>query len=204
MTMLGGNIRSNRRRDGAAAPRKMLITWAGVKLWTPPPPDAIQMRCLNLRKRGLDAQLSTLRSDLLVSTPTDARPFILTSIPAVLYPAPGAARVDVFSYTVPAGFMAFILKLAVINISGGFTDFSGNIVWRCLVNGAGVKGLENLTAQVGTLAAPLAGAVIALMERDIFEITVEVPAGQPPMPLTATSAGEIVGFLYPLPRCTER
>jgi len=49
-----------------------------------------------------------------------------------------------------------------------------------------------------------AGAVIALMERDIFEITVEVPAGQPPMPLTATSAGEIVGFLYPLPRCTER
>ena len=79
MTMLGGNIRSNRRRDGAAAPRKMLITWAGVKLWTPPPPDAIQMRCLNLRKRGLDAQLSTLRPDLLVSTPTDARPFILTS-----------------------------------------------------------------------------------------------------------------------------
>lgn len=131
-------------------------------------------------------------------TPLDSRPVIITPNPFVAYPAPGAAAADVISYLVPAGMFFVVSLLAIIHEGGGFVDGTGNIIWRVKINGAGVKGLSNLSSQVGSWAQPVPMHFSA-KENDLIEITVEVPAAavQPP-PAGTTTAARIHGYLYPI------
>ena len=114
--------------------------------------------------------------------------FIRVTTPYVAYPAPGAAAVSLLSYTVPAGLNAMLTYMAIFNVGAAFVNGSGNVIWRVLINQAGVKGFENLQSQFGTDGLPLPVA-IPLIENDTIQVTVEIPGGQPALPFPANSTG---------------
>lgn len=150
-----------------------------------------KLRALNAAPPKIDANI---RPDVV---PSDSTPFRFTSVPAVAYPAPGAAAVTVLSLTVDPGLNAVLNYLAIMHIGGGFVDFSGNVVWRVFVNGGAVKGLHNITSQVGTLSQPNP-FFIPLVENDVLSVTAEVPAAQPAMPAGAVTAALFAGWFYPI------
>jgi hypothetical protein len=114
--------------------------------------------------------------------------FIRVTTPYVAYPAPGAAAVLLLSYTVPPGMNAILTYMAIFNVGAAFVNGSGNVIWRVLINQAGVKGFENLQSQFGTDGLPLPVA-IPLIENDTIQVTVEVPAGQAALAFPANSTG---------------
>ena len=142
------------------------------------------------------------RNISLFNPPSDSLPFIITPNPFPAYPAPGAAAVIVISYTVPAGLMAVINALAVVHVGGNPPDGTGQVVWNVLLNGAGINGLNQLTSQVGTYAQPNK-FVIRAIENDIVQVTVQVPAGQPAMPVGTRTASRFHGWTYPLVQATQ-
>ena len=163
----------------------------------PAPAQTIQQSVLQAKATLLQSWPASINPSLANHQPADSHPFQVNSAPALNYNAPGAGPVTLLTYTVQQGQMAFITSLVIIAIGGGFSDFSGNVIWRCLINAAGVNGLENISAHMGDLNTPVP-VQIQLNENDVFQITAEVPAGQPPMPAGATTAARIQGWSYPL------
>lgn len=158
---------------------------------------------LALRRQHLANFTSTIPGDMIVRRPANARPFNFGSNPPVAYPGGGvgsAGPVDVLAYQVPQGFNAVVQYMAIVHIGGGFVDGSGNVIWRVLINGGSAPGLDNQTYQIGTLAQPRE-IVIVLVENDLLEITVEVPAAKV-MPANASTAALITGWEYPLAQTT--
>lgn len=133
----------------------------------------------------------------LWEAPGDADTFSRSSLPAQTYPAPGASSVVVLQYVVPKSKLAVIQLLSIVNIGGNPPDFTGQVIWRVLKNGGAFEGLNNLTAQFGTFAAPKAVRLKAI-EGDTIQVTAEVPAAWGPMPAGNTTAASIDGFTYPL------
>lgn len=158
--------------------------------------SSIQGQVLTAKAAALNNAPTSIAPGAASMQPADSHPFQVNSAPALNYPAPGAGTVQLLQYTVPAGMFAIINALVIVAIGGGFSDFSGNIVWRCWINGAGVDGLENISAHVGDLNTPVPVQIL-LNENDQFYITAEVPAGEPPMPPTSTTAARIQGWTYP-------
>jgi hypothetical protein len=157
--------------------------------------DYQKVAAASLAKTAASAP-SFLHQDLtLFLPPSDAKPFIVTPILFTAYPAAGAAAVVLLSYVAPQGAIAVINKLAIVHVGGNPPDGTGNVIWQVLVNGAGVKGMNNLTSQVGTYAAPN-DTEILLMENDLIQVTVQVPAAGVPPP--GTTAARFHGWTYPL------
>ena len=138
----------------------------------------------------------------LFNPPADSQPFVITPNPFPAYPAPGAGRITIISYTVPPGLLAVIYALSIVHVGGNPPDGTGNVIWRVLKNKSGVNGLNNLSSQVGTYAAPNL-FTIAIIENDQLIVTAEVPAGQPPMPAGQTTAARFHGWTYPLVEATK-
>lgn len=170
------------------------ITQNGMRVCTD---DNVEQEILSAKSDALNNAPGNIRSHLTDHTPADSHPFVNSSAAAVQYPAPGAAAVAILAYTVPYGQVAVIRLLAIVAIGGGFIDASGGVIWRCLLNGQGIDGLENITAQIGSLQSPVPVQLV-LQENDIFTVTAEVPAGQDPLPPTATTTARIFGWTYPL------
>ena len=163
-------------------------------------PLSIQDQVLQAKAGALQNAPTSVAPGLANHQPADSHPFQVNSQPAIAYPNPGAAAVDVLIYTVPPGVLAVINALVIAAIGGGFSDFSGNVIWRCLINGAGIDGLENITAHMGDLNTPNPVQIL-LNENDVFEITVEVPAGGFAQP--GTTAARIMGWTYPLAKVSS-
>lgn len=159
--------------------------------------DDVQQQILATKADALASAPGNIRSNLTNHTPADSHPFVVTSQPFANYPAPGAAAAAILTYQVPPGQVAVIKQLAIVAIGGGFVDGSGNVIWRCWVNGQPVDGLQDIEAHMGNFDAPQCVQLV-LQENDIFLITVEVPAAQPPMPDGATTGARIIGWNYPL------
>lgn len=192
-----------------------VITPGGARVCTP---DAASWQQPNLssqpwtdnQKLSAAARVNTalagapfLNRDIsLFNPPADSRPFVVTPNPFPAYPAPGAGPITVIQYVVQQGLMAVINRLAVVHVGGNPPDGTGNVVWRVLINGAGIDGLNNLTSQVGSYAMPNDFVFMAI-ENDIVKVTVEVPAGQAPMPVGATTAARFHGWTYPLVQATK-
>jgi hypothetical protein len=138
-----------------------------------------------------------IMSNLANHQPADSHPFQVNSQPFPAYPAPGANPVQLLSYQVPQGLMCVINELIIEAIGGGFVDGSGHVVWRCWLNGAGIDGYEYITAHIGDFSN-YAPCQFVLTENDLFYITAEVPAAQPPMPPGASTGARIRGWTYPL------
>ena len=148
------------------------------------------------------AALGNVRTDALAGfdvsrAPADAHPFVFNSSAGFTYPAPGAGPKTMLSYQVPSGVISVISQLSIVAIGGAFIDASGQVIWRCWLNGSGIDGLEALGAQIGSLATPVPIQSV-LTENDLFLVTAEIPAGEQPMPGTATTVARIWGWTYSL------
>ena len=163
----------------------------------------ITQQILQSKLASLQNAPSNVRSDLASYQPADAHPFQVNSSPFASYLAPGAGTVELLRFQVPQGMVAVINQMVIVAIGGGFSDGSGNVVWRCWLNGTGIDGLENITAHIGDFSSP-ATVQIVLTENDLFIITAEVPAGQNPMPPGATTGGRINGWTYPLAKAVNQ
>jgi hypothetical protein len=156
------------------------------------------------RARALFNMRPFLHPDLtLFGPPGDSRPDYKSSQPYVVYPAPGAAPEVVLSKTIPPGVIYIMTGLAIIHYGGNPPDGTGNVVWSVQQNYAGIKGLGQITAQVGSQVQPRQVSLEAI-ENDILQVTVQVPTGQPPMPPGVTTAAFFWGFTYPLVEATYK
>lgn len=186
-------------------PRRPLLPNLSGAGFTP-----FEKRMLDLKARVVENAPPFLHPDLsFFNPPADSQPFTVTpqkgSVTGfgVPYPGVGAGPVPVISYTVPVGQFAIIRALAIVHIGGNPPDFSGEVIWRVLINGGGITGLNALNAQYGTFANPKQ-IVLMGVENDIITVTVEVPVllpnGNPnPGPAGGTStAASFDGWTYPM------
>ncbi len=158
----------------------------------------VQQQILQAKAAAIQNAPASVLPALANHPPADSHPFQKNSQPFQPYPLPGNPPVVLLSYQVPPGVCAVIIGLIIEAIGGGFVDGSGNVVWRCWLNGAGIDGYEYITAGIGTFQYPPPPVQFVLNENDLFYITAEVPAGQNPMPPGATSGARITGWSYPL------
>jgi hypothetical protein len=115
--------------------------------------------------------------------------------PFIALPAPGAGAVTVISYTVQRAKLAMIRYLAIAFYGGNDPSGSGQVIWRVLKNGGGIRGLHKLITTIGTMAAPqLLPAPIIGIENDTIVVTAEVPAGFQAVSAAAGTAAMFVGF----------
>jgi hypothetical protein len=139
-------------------------------------------------------------------------PSIVLALPNWIFPSMNSVHFDnagdipipavgiesaIFSFTVPKGFNGVMKEIANSIIGGGFTDGSGQLVWRILQNSQAVRGKENILNSLGSVAMPSrigGGAFIRILENDIITMTVLnvsiVPGGQ-------LIAGRLSGWFYP-------
>lgn len=163
---------------------------------------AMQAEWLSAKLRTLPNALDFSYPDDSTTPPPSAQALIITTpFPNqgtyVAYPAPGAAAVQILQDVVPSGWDTFYWWLSIFHIGGGFVDGSGNVIWRVFVNNAAHKGLGNIQSQIGTSLNPAPGFPIHLVQNDILTVTVEVPAGQNPMPAGALTGCRLQGWRFP-------
>lgn len=111
--------------------------------------------------------------------PLRAPPLPLIRVsPYVAFPAAGAGPSTLVSFTVPPGLNALLQYLSIFAAGGSnYVDGAANVIWRVLIDDAGVKGMEALQGQFGSSSLPLPVA-IPLIENSTFKVTVEVPNAQ--------------------------
>jgi hypothetical protein len=107
-----------------------------------------------------------------------AHPLQLNSAAGLQYPAAGGTTV-LLTYALPSGQTLEIDAIAIVNIGPNLVDYQGWVIYRVLRNGAGVRGFENLVAQVGTLAqpAPITQPLV-FQGGETLQVTASVPNGQ--------------------------
>jgi hypothetical protein len=102
----------------------------------------------------------------------------------VALPAIGA-QVTVLSFLVPRGNNGFIRRIANVFVGGGFTDFSGFVVWQIFLDinkGTVAPNFDNIVASLGSVANPSPVDGIHIMELATVALVVKnisvVVAGQ--------------------------
>jgi hypothetical protein len=193
--------------DGRRTPRAQVLPSLNSMPFT-----QVQKLALHVKGQALESASPWIHPSLSsdANAPSDANAFTVTpqasgnlGQPFVPYPAPGASAVTVISYTVPRSKMAFIRYLSISHFGGNDPSGSGQVIWRVLVNGGGLRGLNQLTATFGTFAAPksLTAPIIAT-ENDTISVTVEVPSTFAPMSGGAGTAATFDGFTMPISEAT--
>ena len=127
--------------------------------------------------------------------PAEAEPLNLTNSPFVAIPAPGASAV-MFQFVVPTGQRYINQFMAIIIEGGGFIDGTGDVTWAVTRNGAGLRGLQNLTAQLGSFTQPAQIYLGELVENDILQVVATTKAGI--LPLNVSCGVLIRGYLASL------
>jgi len=102
-----------------------------------------------------------------------------TPQPLPTYPAAGAGTIVLASFKMPAGMNGALTSLAISHIgaANSFTDGAGNVLWHVFLNGAPVKGLENLYVQVGSPYLPV-DMTLELVQNALLQVLVEIPSAQ--------------------------
>jgi hypothetical protein len=102
-------------------------------------------------------------------------------------PAIGA-QATVLSFTVPRGNNGFIRRLANAFVGGGFTDFSGAIIWQIFLDinkGTVAPNFDNIIASLGSVANPSQIDGIHIMELATVALVVKN--------ISVAVAGQLVG-----------
>ncbi len=114
----------------------------------------------------------------------------------IVIPAIGV-ETAIFTFQVPRGFNGVMKTIGNAIIGGGFTDGSGQLIWRILQNTVAMRGKENILNALGSVAAPSligGGGFIRILENDLISFvvlnTAIVPAGQ-------IIAARLSGWFYP-------
>src|SRR5690242_6708594 len=108
-----------------------------------------------------------------------------------------AAQVVVLSIRIPQGRNGIIRKVANNYVGGGWTEGSGDVIWKILVDGGPIPGATSYNTILGSLGSPANPVDIAGFR--VFEnqlLTVEV------LNANVVVAGQkigarLVGYLYP-------
>jgi hypothetical protein len=146
-----------------------------------------------------DSNAPSVADSFTITTPPSGS----TVYPFVAYPQPGQGPVTVITYSVARSKVAFIRYLSISHYGGNDPSGTGQVIWRVLKNGGGLKGLNNLVTTVGTQAAPqLLPAPIIGIENDVIIVTAEVSASFAPMGAGQGTAAAFWGFAMPISEAT--
>lgn len=101
----------------------------------------------------------------------------------------------VVEFTVPEGRNGVINQMGNNFVGGGFTDGSGDVVWRLLVNGQPYPNFANIIASLGNPAAPSGIGAVRIFEKQLIQLVVKnvgiaVIASQ-------LIGGRLSGWFYP-------
>lgn len=114
----------------------------------------------------------------------------------VVIPAIGV-EVPIFTFQVPKGQNGVMKEIGNVFIGSGFTDGSGQVIWRILQNNQAMRGKENVINSLGSVAQPSrigGGGFMRILENDIIVMSVLnvsiVPGGQ-------LIGGRLSGWFYP-------
>jgi hypothetical protein len=117
----------------------------------------------------------------------------------ITIPAIGASA-TVVQFTVPKGQNGFIRRIANVFVGGGFTDFSGAIIWKIflnLTNGVVAPNFDNIIASLGSVSNPSTLDGIHVIEGNIVALQVTnvsvVVSGQ-------LIGGRLGGSFHPIPQ----
>lgn len=195
---------SNSTGDGRRRQRQQVLPNLGSMQIT-----AGQKQALTARAQIASTAPPFVHPDLsFFNPPADSQSFKVTpqnGFPS--YPAVGASAIQVVAYVVPKGRLAVIRLVAIAHVGGNPPDGTGIVIWRLLKNGSGIRGLNALYTQVGTMANPQSMVILGI-ENDIIAITAECPAllpsgaVNPGPPGGSTTAGSLDGFTVPLSEAT--
>jgi len=128
-------------------------------------------------------QVETVRSPWS-ETPSGGQPFTQQNVAAVTLPAIGAAA-TVVTFQVPRRKNGVIEFIANQFVGGGWTEGTGDLIWRITADGVPVQGYDNIIASMGTMANPgwLGTRPIRIYENQVIALVLTnvavVVAGQP-------------------------
>jgi len=118
--------------------------------------------------------------------------------------AVGAAAAVIISFQVPIGRNGIINKIANNFVGGGWTEGTGDVLWRILVDGApppGANSYDAIPASLGSPANPTQISGFRIFENQLVKLVAfNNPAGPNGgiVPLGGQLVGgRLVGYLYP-------
>ena len=157
-----------------------------------------ELACLHqLRVKGADI-LAVLDPDenVVVKRPWIDEPS--GSVPfdeqqGVAVPGVGAQSI-VLTYLVPTGDDGVIKYLSCNLTFCGFTEFSGDIVWRLLINQKPVKNFSNIKVEKGTIEIPRPISPLRLYSGDLVQWVILHVANAG---LVGNTVCSINGYTYP-------
>ena len=120
----------------------------------------------------------------------------------VLLPAIGATA-TIISFQVPIGRNGIINKVANNFVGGGWTEGTGDVIWRILVDGApppGATSYDSIPASLGSPANPVLISGFRIFENQVVTLVAfNNPAGLNGGVVVAGQlvGGRLVGYLYP-------
>jgi hypothetical protein len=165
----------------------------------PPASDDAEVSALGDIEAAIAQMTRTLRG---VAAPWLAMPpdgESLHQAAGIPLPAVGAGFTPVLTIVVPNGRNGVINKIANTFVGGGFTDFSGNVVWQIQRNPnnaitAAERNYQQIQASLGSTTNPTSIAPIRIFENDVIVLAVSniavVVAGQ-------EIGGLFGGWFYP-------
>jgi hypothetical protein len=140
----------------------------------------------SLKARNLATKLPYLSNKVSAYLPPlDSLPFTTTTPDGATafsdsfapYPAAGSGQEVILQKVVEQGKLCVVRKQAIFHQGVNPPDGSGNVVWRVLINGAAVKGMNYMLSQYGAQLLPQ-DCFFTAVENDVMQVTVEVPAGK--------------------------
>lgn len=141
---------------------------------------------------GMPANPTAVSQRVWVSEPPGSVPFDEQGGISLGAPQPGV-DIPVVTMTVPYGFDGVIKYIANAPTDPAFVDFSGDLIWRILINGRPVRNFANILARKGTMAQGRIISPIRIFSGDIVQYTVQFAAGA----LTGQVVCSLNGYLYP-------
>jgi len=158
----------------------------------PPASDDPTVDALNSLQ---DVMQQVQRSTRLISAPwliepPDSESFHIAS--GITIPGIDGVFHTVVTVTCPPGRNGVLNRIANEFIGGGFTDFSGDLVWQIVRNpgsfiSTAERNYENITASLGAVVKPTRISGIRIFENDVVALIVRNDA--------VTTSGQIIGGL---------
>lgn len=140
---------------------------------------------------NLDGNDSKNILDPLTSLPFNHIP--LDTMGTLTLPGIGVESV-VLTYQVQFGYEAIIKLYSINYLANGFTDGSGDIIWRIKIDGRAVKNFDNITTQRGSLATPRQIYDLRVFSGQVLTLTVVHVANAA---LNGDVEGSFIGITYP-------
>ncbi|MCI0402701.1 MAG: hypothetical protein L0212_04165 [Acidobacteria bacterium] len=130
-----------------------------------------------------------------VEMPASGKSFNQQNQAQVLLPAIGTT-VTVVTVTVPQGYHGVIKRIANQFVGGGWTEGTGDLVWRILVDAMPLQNYSNIIASLGAISDPThLEEAIRIYENQVIQLVANnvavVVAGQPLL-------GLLGGWFYPV------